>query len=93
MGLDASTAPLRAMGSGEAARRVVGPKGLPRGYNKAARRWIAFMVSTPIALVSSWWVYERVVLGKEPKNFATDFPAWLMDSSKKEENAEKRGDP
>jgi hypothetical protein len=25
------------------------------------------MVSVPLFLVSSWWVYERLVLGKEQK--------------------------
>jgi hypothetical protein len=70
------------MRSGRPAAGVASPRGLPPGYNRAARRWVAFMVSTPIVIVTSWLLYERrelipsylkapancvVVLGKEQR--------------------------
>jgi hypothetical protein len=34
------------------------------------------MVSLPLFLVSSWWIYERVVLGKEQRMI--EWPAAMM---------------
>lgn len=37
-------------------------------YKWATIRWTTLIVSLPIVIVTSYWVYERVVLGKKQKD-------------------------
>ncbi|KAF2665242.1 hypothetical protein BT63DRAFT_429156 [Microthyrium microscopicum] len=37
------------------------------GYNRALWRWTTIIASIPLFLASSWWLYERVELGKMQK--------------------------
>ena len=40
---------------------------LPLRYRQAAGKYTRFMVAMPIAVVTSWFLWERLVLGKERK--------------------------
>ncbi|MCJ1399652.1 hypothetical protein MMC11_002854 [Xylographa trunciseda] len=41
--------------------------GLPKNYKSAARRVTLAMVAAPIAIVTSWVLWERLVMGQERK--------------------------
>ncbi|KAF3065785.1 hypothetical protein GL218_09423 [Daldinia childiae] len=36
-------------------------------YKRAARKYTQLMVAMPILLVTSWFLFDRLVLGHEPK--------------------------
>lgn len=38
-------------------------------YKAALRRWTSIIVGLPIAIVTSWMLYERLVLGKDKSSF------------------------
>jgi hypothetical protein len=38
-------------------------------YKVALRRWTRIIVGLPIAIVTSWVLYERLVLGKDKSSF------------------------
>ncbi|KAK0649050.1 hypothetical protein B0T16DRAFT_456498 [Cercophora newfieldiana] len=40
-------------------------------YKTAARKWTSLMVALPILAVSSYYLYDRIVLGNEPKGLET----------------------
>ncbi|EWC48143.1 hypothetical protein DRE_07779 [Drechslerella stenobrocha 248] len=43
------------------------PPGLPTGYRAAATKVTLIIVALPIAIVTSYLMYKRVVLGEEPR--------------------------
>jgi hypothetical protein len=45
-----------------------------REYKKAARRWGNLIWSLPVFLVSSWWLVERLYLGKEQRKGLFESP-------------------
>jgi hypothetical protein len=65
LAIDSAAHPIKATRSPDTAPRHYTQK----QYNSAARRYTAILVSLPLVLVSSWWLYERLVLGKEQKAF------------------------
>ncbi|KAL1896704.1 hypothetical protein Cpir12675_002652 [Ceratocystis pirilliformis] len=40
-----------------------------RMYKKAAGKWTRGMISLPILIMSSYWLFDRLVLGNEKKEF------------------------
>ncbi|RKF76890.1 hypothetical protein GcM3_076008 [Golovinomyces cichoracearum] len=50
-----------------AAPNIHKPKSLPANYNATKRKVTMTIVALPIALVTSWVLFERLVLGKERK--------------------------
>ncbi|KAJ5185163.1 hypothetical protein N7491_006966 [Penicillium cf. griseofulvum] len=50
------------------------PKGVDdirqtKEYKAAARRWTTTIVGLPIVMYTSWILYERLYVGKSPKQF------------------------
>ncbi|KAH0489407.1 hypothetical protein TgHK011_009839 [Trichoderma gracile] len=39
-----------------------------RRYDGAARRWVSTIIALPILLVTSYYLFDRLVLGKKPKS-------------------------
>ncbi|KAI8256146.1 hypothetical protein K4K58_005097 [Colletotrichum sp. SAR11_239] len=44
-----------------------GSKEYRKAYGSAARKWTATMVAMPILLVTSYFLFDRLALGHEPK--------------------------
>lgn len=44
------------------------------GYKAVARRYLMAMVATPFAIVTSWILYKRLVLGEQQKTWEKDGP-------------------
>ncbi|TFB02810.1 hypothetical protein CCMA1212_005233 [Trichoderma ghanense] len=39
-----------------------------RRYDGAARRWVSTIIALPILFVTSYYLFDRLVLGKKPKS-------------------------
>ena len=48
------------------------------GYKAVARRYLTAMVATPFAIVLSWILYKRLVLGEQQKTFEKDGPPQIF---------------
>lgn len=62
---------------------------LPSKYKPAARRVTLAMVAAPIAIVTSWVLYERLVLGHERKEISRLIPSLAKavdDADKKQDS-------
>ncbi|QSZ32468.1 hypothetical protein DSL72_002042 [Monilinia vaccinii-corymbosi] len=61
-------------GGGRRARPGETPRPLPRNYQSVARRVTMTIVALPVALVTSWVLWDRLVLGTERKSLVHDPP-------------------
>lgn len=37
-------------------------------YNTAARKWVSSIIALPIFFVTSYYLFDRLVLGRQPKS-------------------------
>ncbi|ROT36325.1 hypothetical protein SODALDRAFT_217358 [Sodiomyces alkalinus F11] len=56
-----------------AAQRPLNPASpeYKKAYNRAARRWMAALIALPIFIVTSYVLFNRIILGKERKVMPT----------------------
>ncbi|OJD36778.1 uncharacterized protein BKCO1_900074 [Diplodia corticola] len=59
-------------------------------YKPAARRWTMAIVAMPIAIVTSWALYDRLVLGKERKEMPRVVNSDLSNAVKEVDTEEKK---
>ncbi|KAL7807490.1 hypothetical protein V8C44DRAFT_337214 [Trichoderma aethiopicum] len=52
----------------EEARAAEERREYKRRYDGAARRWVSTIIALPILLVTSYYLFDRLVLGKKPKS-------------------------
>ncbi|KAG8416049.1 hypothetical protein J3459_013851 [Metarhizium acridum] len=48
----------------------VNQKEYQKRYQSAARKWVSTMIALPILLVTSYYLFDRLVLGNEPKTLS-----------------------
>ncbi|KAL7897097.1 hypothetical protein HDV63DRAFT_405827 [Trichoderma sp. SZMC 28014] len=52
----------------EAAKKREEEREYKRKYNTAARKWVSSIIALPIFFVTSYYLFDRLVLGKKPKS-------------------------
>ncbi|PTB37702.1 hypothetical protein M441DRAFT_82790 [Trichoderma asperellum CBS 433.97] len=52
----------------EAAKKREEEREYKKKYNTAARKWVSSIIALPIFFVTSYYLFDRLVLGKQPKS-------------------------
>ncbi|KAM0262101.1 hypothetical protein ACHAQJ_001842 [Trichoderma viride] len=52
----------------EEAKKQEAKKEYKKRYNVAARKWVSTIIALPILLVTSYYLFDRLALGKQPKS-------------------------